>query len=59
MQLSKKALEDLRTYLVREIGFEHTSELNDEEINQLGDFLLTLFAMGLKRKMKKGKDDTN
>ena len=50
MKLSKKAKEDLREVLRKEIGLKATSKMNDEDLNTIGDLLLTVLAEGLKLK---------
>ena len=51
MELSKKALEDLRISIVKEVGLRDTSQFSDEDLNEIGMFLLTILAESLKMKM--------
>ncbi|MEN9338602.1 MAG: hypothetical protein RI945_327 [Candidatus Parcubacteria bacterium] len=48
MELTSKAIQDLRMELKRIYGTEF--ELNNEELNEIGLFLLTSLAEGLKLK---------
>ena len=48
MRLSDNAIQDLRKELIRIYGTDF--ELNDDELNKIGLFLLTLLAEGLKLK---------
>lgn len=50
MELSKKAKEDLRKTLIKEIGPKATSEMTDENLNVIGNFPLTVLAEWLKLK---------
>lgn len=51
MELSKKALKDLKIALKKSYGPELESSLSNEEVNQIGNLLLTTFAEGLKMKV--------
>lgn len=51
MNLSNKAREDLRQALVNDIGAQGASEMTDEDLDHIGDFLLTVVAESLKMKM--------
>jgi len=55
MQLSKKALADLRISLTKEIGVKRAKVMSDEDLNHIGDFLLTIFSLGLKKRMNEKK----
>jgi hypothetical protein len=46
--LSKKAIQDLRSVLSLEIGEKRSKELTDQEVCEIGEFLLTVFAHALK-----------
>ena len=48
MRLSDSAIQDLRKELIRIYGTDF--KLNDDELNKIGLFLLTLLAEGLKLK---------
>lgn len=50
MQLSTKAIKDLRRAMDSSYGEGFSKQLNDEEINEIGDLLLTILAEGLKLK---------
>lgn len=52
MELSKKAIDELRDVLIKEIGSKATSEIDDNELDEIGMFLLTALAEGLKLKVK-------
>ena len=53
MQLSNKAIKDLRVALDSSYGEGFSNQLNDEEINHLGVFFLTCLVEGFKLEMKK------
>jgi hypothetical protein len=53
MSLSKKALENLRNELIEKFGFKDTKEFSDEDINEIGMFLLTSLAEVLKMRANK------
>lgn len=53
MKLSDKAKEDLRKVLGKDIGKKATANLNDEDINVIGDLLLTILAESIKMKSNK------
>ncbi len=48
MQLSQKAIKDLREALNKSYGEDFDKELSDEQVNKLGCLLLTVLAEGLK-----------
>lgn len=48
MQLSQKAIKDLRTALNKSYGKDFDSKLNDEQVNKLGNLFLTVMAESLK-----------
>jgi len=48
MRLSENAIKDLRSELISLYGTDF--ELNDEDLNEIGLFLLTSLAEGLKLK---------
>lgn len=48
-KLSTNAIGDLRIALTETYGFDITKELTDNEVNQLGNFYLTLYSIELKR----------
>lgn len=48
MQLSQKAIKDLRTALNKSYGDDFDSKLNDEQVNKLGNLFLTVMAESLK-----------
>jgi len=50
MELSDKAKIELRRLLKKEIGIESVSMLSDNDLNEIGVFLLTLTAESLKMK---------
>lgn len=52
MELSKKAINELRDVLIKEIGPKATSEMSDNELDEIGMFLLTVLAEGLKLKVR-------
>lgn len=56
MELSKKAIDELREVLIKEIGPKATSEMSDNELDEIGMFLLTVLAEGLKLKVKEKED---
>lgn len=51
MELSKKAKDDLRKVLSREVGEERANDFSDEEVNKLGLLFLDILAEGLKMKV--------
>ena len=51
MELSKKAIKDLRIALKKSYGEEFESSLTNEEANHLGNLLLTILAESLKMKV--------
>jgi hypothetical protein len=53
MQLSFEAIKDLRRAMDSSCGEGFSKQLNDEEINEIGDLLLTVLAEGLKLKANK------
>jgi hypothetical protein len=52
MQLSKQSLADLRSRLINSYGQELSDKLNDEELNEIGNLLLTILSEGLKLKVR-------
>ena len=52
MELSKKAINELRGLLIKEIGPKATSEMDDNDLDEIGMFLLTALAEGLKLKFR-------
>ena len=48
MQLSKQPIEDLRTALQRTYGVDFVVSLSDEEVNRIGDLLLSVLVESLK-----------
>ena len=52
MKLSEQAIKELRTALINSYGKELNDSLNDEEVNEIGDLLLTILAESLKIKMR-------
>ncbi len=52
MQLSTKAIKDLRTAMDNSYREGFSQQLNDEEINEIGDLLLTVLSEGLKLKIQ-------
>lgn len=56
MELSKKAIDELRDLLIKEIGPKATSEMSDNELDEIGMFLLTALAEGLKLKVREKED---
>ena len=52
MQLSKESLADLRSRLIKNYGQELSDKLNDEELNEIGDLLLTVLSESLKLKVQ-------
>ncbi len=51
-RLSQKAIDDLRFVLQNEIGHSGAQKLSDTDINNIGDFLLTLFVESIKQEKK-------
>lgn len=52
MKLSKKAIKDLRKVLSKDCGKEYVKKnFNDEEINRIGNLLLTILKESLKMKV--------
>lgn len=51
-KLSPKAREDLRQVLNKEIGPEHTAKLDDDGLDHIGYFLLTIMALGIKMRAR-------
>lgn len=47
MQLPQKAIDELRGILSDDIG-ENVNNLSDDELNQLGDFIITTTSESLK-----------
>ena len=51
MQLSDKAIKDLRIALQKSYGADFESSLSNEEVNEIGDVLLNVLAGSLKIKV--------
>lgn len=58
MELSAKAILDLRQALRKSYGDNFDAELNDQEISEIGELLLVALAEGLKLKVQQ-KNHTN
>jgi hypothetical protein len=56
ISISEKAKDELRAILRSEIGEERVKLLNDEDIQQLGSFLLVLRAEAIKRRSREHLD---
>lgn len=52
-KLSEKVIKDLRIELESLYGADLQKSLSDEDLNEIGIFLLTALAEGLKMKMSK------
>lgn len=50
MNLTTKAIKDLRTAIENSYGVDFASSLSDEEVNEIGDLLLNILAESLKIK---------
>ncbi|MEI7689038.1 MAG: hypothetical protein WCI91_02520 [Candidatus Nomurabacteria bacterium] len=59
MQLSKKALTDLRKTIIKSYGEDLSNKLNDEELNEIGSALLTITSEALKIKVAKSRESKN
>ncbi len=57
MELSKKALKDLRKVLMKDIGIKTINKMSDDDLNQIGNLLLSILAESLK--MKKNEKNRN
>ncbi|UOY04995.1 hypothetical protein L0P88_13645 [Muricauda sp. SCSIO 64092] len=55
IQLSHKAMYELKAILERDIGFEALALMDDDDIRQLGMFVLTLTATALHKHMRTKK----
>ena len=55
MELSKQAIKELRIALSNSYGKELNDSLNDKEVNEIGELLLTILAEGLKTRIAKEK----
>jgi hypothetical protein len=55
MELSKQAIKELRIALINSYGKELNDSLNDVEVNEIGELLLTILAEGLKTRIAKEK----
>jgi hypothetical protein len=53
MNLSDKAKNDLREVLKKDIGPERADAFSDEELNEIGLFLLTAVVVNLKLRVAK------
>lgn len=51
MKLSNKANADLRKVLIKEVGADSANSFSDEELNKIGELLLTILSEGLKMKV--------
>ncbi len=51
MSLSSNAIQDLRLTLRKSYGEDFDVVLSDEEVNEIGELLLTILAEGLKQKI--------
>ena len=51
MELSGKAIKDLRIALQKTYGVDFEVSLSDEEVNRLGDLILNVLAESLKMKV--------
>ena len=56
MELSKKAISDLRLELDKSYGNKFSDQFTDEELDEIGMLCLTLLAEGLKMKVKKATE---
>ncbi len=56
MELSKKSIVDLRKAIIKSYGEDLSNKLNDEELNEIGNALLTVTAEALKIKMRDAKN---
>lgn len=52
MTISEKAKEELRAILHSDIGEERVNLLSDDDIEQMGSFLLVLRGEAIKRRLK-------
>jgi len=52
LELSKKAKEELKNILIKDVGLEVANSFTDEELNQLGVFCLTIVKNNLKMKAR-------
>ena len=52
IQLSKKAKDDLRKVLIKDVGLEVANSFTDKELNRLGVFCLTIVKNNLKMKVR-------
>lgn len=59
MQLSKKAKEDLRKVLVKETGADVADSFSDEELNRIGELLLTILVESLKMEISEIETQTS
>lgn len=55
MELSQKALKDLRKALIKSIGPEATKKMSVKDLNEVGNLFLTILSENLKMK----KNDTS
>ncbi len=58
MKISNKALKELRLVLEKSYGKELNDSLSDEEVNEIGELLLTILAESLKMKMHEKEKST-
>ena len=57
MELSKKSIVDLRKAIIKSYGEDLSNKLNDEELNEIGNALLTVTCEALKVKMQNAYKD--
>ncbi len=58
MQLSKESIVDLRKAIVKSYGEDLSNKLNDEELNEIGNALLTITCEALKLKVSQCSKNT-
>lgn len=59
IQLSKKALSELKIVLEQDIGKKALEKLSDAEINHIGCMMLTLTSIQLKIRIREKKRQVN
>jgi hypothetical protein len=52
IDLSNKAKDELREILAEELGLDFVRNLNNESLNNLGNFLLVINATSIKKKLR-------
>ena len=57
IELSKKAKDDLKEVLIKEVGLEVTNSFTDAELNRLGVFFLTIIKNNLKMKVREENEN--